>query len=142
MKSMTIREYNGLPDEALAVRTTVFVEEQGFVDEFDEIDRIAVHFIAFDENVPIGTCRIFTQDGGSTFLLGRLCVLAAYRGRGVGRQLVAAAEAGVRQRGGGSLALHSQYHAKEFYAALGYTAYGDVEDEQGCPHIWMKKEIV
>lgn len=33
---MTIKCYDKLPDEAVKIRTLVFVEEQGFKDEFDE----------------------------------------------------------------------------------------------------------
>lgn len=138
---MEIREFHGMPEAAMAVRVSVFVEEQGFVDEFDETDRVAVHFVAFDGETPIGTCRIFTEDGGRTYLLGRLCVLKAYRGRSIGTALVSAAEDGACARGGESLSLHSQYHAKDFYQKLGYAPYGEIEDEQGCPHIWMKKVL-
>lgn len=29
----------------------------------------------------------------------------------------------------------------DFYETIGYTQYGEIEDDQGCPHIWMKKEL-
>lgn len=138
---MRIEQFQGVPKEALTVRITVFVEEQGFVDEIDEIDSVATHFVLFDEaQKPLATCRAFAQDG--TYVLGRLCVLKEHRGRGYGGAMVAAAEDYVRSVGGESLALHSQYHAKAFYERLGYIAYGEVEDEQGCPHIWMKKQLI
>ena len=37
-----------LPKEAIDIRITVFTDEQGFFDEFDDTDRVATHFIAFD----------------------------------------------------------------------------------------------
>lgn len=138
---MDVRALDYLPQEALHIRTMVFVDEQGFVDEFDDIDGVAVHFVAFDGDKPVGTCRIFTQDGGNTYVLGRLCVLKEHRSRGVGTQLLATAEQVVRERGGKVLTLHSQCHAQPFYEVQGYAAYGDVENEQGSPHIWMKKVL-
>ena len=48
---MTIRVYeNALPEDALYIRTVVFVEEQGFRDEFDEIDKNCLHLIAYDDD--------------------------------------------------------------------------------------------
>ncbi|MBQ9964113.1 MAG: GNAT family N-acetyltransferase [Clostridia bacterium] len=138
---MEIRAFHGLPDVAIQLRTTVFVEEQGFEEEFDAVDETAVHLVAFDDHgIPLGTCRVFAQDGSNSYLLGRLCVIKERRGNGVGRMLVQEAEHTVRQLGGVRLRLHSQYRARGFYALLGYTVCSEIEDEQGCPHIWMEKE--
>ena len=40
---MEIRIYDRLHPHAVAIRHTVFVEEQGFIDEFDEADGRAIH---------------------------------------------------------------------------------------------------
>lgn len=138
---MRIERYDDLPEGALAVRIEVFVEEQGFCDEQDEIDGVATHFVMLDGEQPIATCRIFPEENGNGYLLGRLAVRKNYRGHGLGRELLNAVEAHVRGLGKTRLSLHSQYHAKGFYEACGYVAYGDVEDEQGCPHIWMTKSM-
>lgn len=139
---MRIEQFYGVPKEALTVRITVFVEEQGFVDEIDEIDNTATHFVLFSEDEqPIATCRVFSADGGDDYILGRLCVLKEYRGNGYGSLLIERAEQHVLAVGGSSLRLHSQYHAASFYEKLGYVAYGEVENEQGKPHIWMKKHV-
>ncbi len=135
-----IRQFDTLPAEALAVRLPVFVDEQGFVDEVDDIDNTATHLVLFDDETPIGTCRVFPSDEPNRYILGRLAVLKAYRGQGCGGDLIAAAECYVRSLGGTSLILHSQCRAQAFYGKCGYTPYGDIEDDQGCPHIWMKKE--
>ena len=135
-----IRIYHSLPQEALAVRIPVFVEEQGFVDEVDEIDTTtATHLVLFAGDTPVGTCRLFPAGDTGMYILGRLAVLKPYRSRGCGSQLITAAEEYVRSIGGIALALHSQCQAQPFYEKNGYTPYGDIEDEQGCPHIWMKK---
>ena len=30
---------------------------------------------------------------------------------------------------------------RDMYNKLGYKEFGDIEDEQGCPHIWMGKLV-
>ena len=40
---MVTENYNFLPDEAKEIRIKVFVEEQGFKQEFDELDSICTH---------------------------------------------------------------------------------------------------
>ena len=137
---MEIREYQCLPKEAMAVRFAVFVEEQGFEDEIDAIDNIATHLVMFDvDGTPIATCRIFPSDDPARFVLGRLCVVKTHRGMGLGGQMLIEAQRRVRALGGEMLSLHSQYHARGFYERFGFTAFGEIEDEQGCAHIWMKK---
>ena len=132
--------YSTLPNEALAVRMAVFVEEQGFVDEVDDTDQIATHLVLFEDDAPIGTCRIFPAAEPKRYILGRLAIMKAYRGQRCGSLLIEAAEEYVRGAGGTALSLHSQCRAQDFYKKCGYTAYGDIEDDEGCPHIWMKKE--
>ncbi|MBE6559394.1 MAG: GNAT family N-acetyltransferase [Ruminococcaceae bacterium] len=139
---MKIEKYEKiLPPSAMTVRTTVFVEEQGFVDEYDEIDGIATHFVMFDGTLPVATCRIFCKEDPEVYYLGRLAVMKAYRGRRLGAAIVQAAEDHVRSVGGTCILLHSQRAAEGFYAAVGYIPHGEPDEEQGCPHIWMKKSI-
>lgn len=51
------------------------------------------------------------------------------------------AEQEVKKRGGRQLILHSQCVASGFYAKNGYREFGEIDDDEGCPHIWMKKEL-
>ena len=134
-----IRDFNNLPDDALHLRKKVFVEEQGFCDEFDDIDGRAIHFVLYENDMPIATCRIFVGDTKGSYILGRLCVLKEYRGRGIGSRILSAAEDKVKLLGGDKLSLHAQYQAREFYKKLGYSEYGEIEYEQHCPHIWLVK---
>ena len=77
----------------------------------------------------------------NSHVLGRLAVLKEYRGRGTGSDVVREALEHVKKSGGHSLMLHSQCHAVPFYEKLGFYSFGDVEYEEDCPHIWMKKEL-
>ncbi len=139
---MKIKVYDSLPQEALEIRITVFVDEQGFVDEIDEVDGYATHLLLLNEtSTPVATCRIFTDKDEDTYILGRLCVLKEYRGRGTGSLILKEAEIIAKQKGGSSLILHSQLQAKGFYEKSGYSQVGELEYEQGQPHIWMRKEL-
>ncbi len=131
-----------LPKEAREIREEVFIKEQGFAREYDEIDEIATHIVLFEENFAVGTCRIFSGEAEGVYILGRLAVSKEERGKGIGSRILAAAEAWVEEKGGNCLKLHSQLHAKVFYEKAGYTAVGEVDYEEDCPHIWMKKEFL
>ena len=130
-----------LPKEAIDIRLTVFTEEQGFFDEFDDIDKTATHFIVFDGEKAIATCRVFERYGEECHILGRFAVLREYRGKGIGRAMLEAVENQVRSVGGTGIILHSQLRAIGFYERCGYKGYGDFEDDEGYPHLWMKKTL-
>lgn len=49
---METKIYNQLPDEAKEIRLEVFVKEQGFEEEFDDIDETAAHIVLFDSLTP------------------------------------------------------------------------------------------
>ena len=136
---MNIEIATGFPQDAIMIRQTVFVQEQGFRDEFDDIDGYATHFLMYDDGRPVGVCRVFPQN--EDYILGRLAVMKAYRGKQLGSALVRAACDHVKSLGGSVLRLHSQCHAAGFYEKLGFTAYGEIEYEEHCPHIWMEKKL-
>lgn len=129
-----------LPKEAKEIRETVFVKEQGFKEEFDSIDNISTHLVAFDGEKAAGTCRYYQDENGG-YYLGRLAVMKEYRGKGVGAALVRAAEKSISSKGGKVLKLHSQLRAKSFYEKLGYTSFGKVDFDEECEHIWMVKTL-
>ena len=52
------RIFDRLPLEAVRIRTEVFIDEQGFKDEFDEIDDTAIHLVLYNnDKEPTDTCR-------------------------------------------------------------------------------------
>ena len=69
---MTIKYYDKLPDEAVKIRTLVFVEEQGFKDEFDSIDEIATHIVMFDGDNPVAVGRFFPSENEGEYIVGRV----------------------------------------------------------------------
>lgn len=138
---MIIKMYDALPEDAAKIRQTVFVEEQGFEEEFDTIDQEAKHFVAYENDEAVGTCRIFYSEKESTYMMGRLAVLKESRGLHAGEQLVAAAEEYIKEVGGDKCVLSSQVRASGFYKKQGYEAYGEEYLDEYCPHIRMEKAL-
>ena len=138
---MELKVYNTLPEEAFAIRKSVFMDEQGFENEFDQTDTYATHLVMYDNGIPVGTCRLFREKGASSYTIGRLAVIREYRGRAVGSRLLKAAEETAAGRHGSCIILHAQLQARNFYEKQGYIPYGNVELEENCPHIWMRKDL-
>lgn len=122
-----------------SIRDVVFVQEQQVPVEIerDALDPLCTHVLARDASgTPIGTGRL-APDGK----IGRMAVLAAWRGRGVGaallRALVARAEADGLRR----LHLHAQVDAECFYAAKGFLPMGDRFEEAGIVHQAMERVL-
>lgn len=134
--------YEGIPDCAREIRRQVFMDEQGFRDEFDEIDDMAVHMVMLDGGKePVATCRVFWDKDTKSYVLGRLAVVKGYRGQNIGSAMVEEAQRYVRKKGGECIVLHAQCRAASFYRKAGFTEFGDSDEDEGCPHIWMRKYL-
>lgn len=136
---MKIQCFKKLPQAAVEIRKAVFMDEQGFGYEFDKTDEKAIHIVAFDEGEPAGTCRVFEEDG--TFYIGRLAVRRDLRGKHLGALLVGEAEQAAAGMGGEEIILHAQAQVREFYEKLGYAMFGEPDNEEEWPHVWMKKTL-
>jgi len=122
-----------------AIRRTVFIDEQGVPEalEWDADDAGAVHLLAVDGEGRAIACARLLPDGH----LGRMAVLPAWRGHGVGRALLATALDAARGRGHAMLRLSAQTHAAGFYARAGFVAVGSEYEEAGIPHVAMQKDL-
>ncbi|MBE6720126.1 MAG: GNAT family N-acetyltransferase [Ruminococcaceae bacterium] len=139
---MKIKVYkNGCPNEAKYVRQTVFVDEQKFVDEFDETDCTATHFVLFDGDKPIGCARAFFDKRENAYHIGRVAILKEYRGQHLGERIMLFAEEELKKQGADRVTLSAQVRASGFYKAIGYTPYGEEYFDQYCPHIAMEKRL-
>ena len=138
---MIVQSYHILPEEAIKIRTEVFIQEQGFQNEFNEIDLHAQHFVVFDLETPVATCRVFPTSEPGIFMIGRVAVRLSYRKKGIGHLVMSAAEENIRQSGGHCIRIFAQLQAQNFYSALGYHVIGSVFDDEGCPHIRMEKQL-
>ena len=124
------------------LRRVVFIEEQGVseADEVDGRDTSAIHLLAVDGDVPVGTARLLVK--GSTGKIGRVCVLPQARGTGLGAALIKKALDVLRAQPGLTEAyLGSQSHATCFYEKLGFAVEGEEFDDAGIPHRHMRRTL-
>lgn len=136
---MIFEFYNGLPKEAKKIRQAVFVDEQGFENEFDDIDQRAIHLVVFDGNEAIGCARMFEENG--VMILGRIAVVKEKRVLHVGSQILKALERRASELGYHEVYLSAQTRVSQFYCKNGYKAYGNEYLDEFCPHIHMKKVL-
>ena len=129
-------------EAAFAIRETVFVHEQKvpLPAEFDGLDDDADHLLARLDGRAVGTLRLRSV-GRASAKIERVAVLADARGHAVGAALVSAAVDRLRKRGFREAKLHAQTYALGFYGKLGFTAFGDVFDEDGIPHQAMRIDL-
>jgi predicted GNAT family N-acyltransferase len=128
-------------DEALELRRTVFVDEQGVTLEADRDgrDHEAVHLVAVGDGRIVGTLRLLPA--GEVSRLGRMVVEAGLRGSGVGARLLQLADEVALEMGHRRITLHAQLRARSVYERAGYEDQGDVFVEQGIEHVAMEKDI-
>jgi predicted GNAT family N-acyltransferase len=126
--------------EIVALRTRVFVEEQGVPPELeqDAADATAVHVLSRDTTGRIvATGRLLLRDGG-TASIGRMAADPSVRGRGHGAAVLAELHRQAVLRGATEVELHAQVTARGFYERAGYEAHGDEYEEAGIRHVTMR----
>lgn len=129
--------------DLLALRSAVFVvEQQSIYLDADGLDRQALHLICQNEaGTPVACLRLLPP--GLKYRepsIGRVIVAPAFRGAGLGRELM--------QRGleradklyplAGNR-LSAQCYLLDFYRSFGYMPVGEPYDEDGIPHIEMTR---
>jgi predicted GNAT family N-acyltransferase len=130
--------------EVVALRTRVFVGEQGVPPEIEQDDRdaTAVHVLARDAGRVVATGRLLLpEDGGTTASLGRMAADASVRGRGFGAVVLAELHRQAALRGATAVELHAQVTARGFYERAGYTAVGEEYLEAGIAHVTMRLDL-
>lgn len=136
---ITFKYSMGVPTDAMYIREEVFMKEQGFEDEFDDIDATAHHVVLYVDDKPVGTARTFPE--GEYYMIGRVAVLASMRKHHLGKQIMEAIEKKIMELGGTKIALSAQVRVQGFYESLGYKPLGDEYLDEHCPHIKMIKAI-
>jgi ElaA protein len=126
--------------EVLALRSRVFVVEQRCVYlDLDGADPDALHVVARAAGRVVGTARVLGP-GDEGFRVGRVAVSEERRGTGLGRALVRAALSAIDERAPGApVRLAAQAHLVPFYGSLGFEVAGPEHDEDGIPHVEMRR---
>lgn len=137
------RKFNYLCGDAREIREEVFVREQGFQNEIDEIDERAVHLVFYDDcggGRPLAVCRYCVEAPG-VYHLGRVAVVKSARGKNMGSLVLGTAEELIAAEGGSKVILSAQTRVRGFYEKNGYTAVGEVYLDEECEHIRMEKNL-
>jgi predicted GNAT family N-acyltransferase len=128
--------------EVVALRTRVFVHEQGVPPELeqDATDAVAVHAVGRDEaGRVVATGRLFERDGRG--VIGRMAVDAEARGGGHGAAVLEVLHAEAARRGLPEVEIHAQVGARGFWERAGYTAVGEEFEEAGIRHVSMRRVL-
>jgi predicted GNAT family N-acyltransferase len=121
------------------VRRIVFIDEQRVPEnlEWDEVDPACVHAIAESAAGAAIGCGRLLPDGH----VGRMAVLAPWRGRGVGDALLTRLVEAARERGHARVILNAQVQAMPFYARHGFAPQGEAFEEAGIAHQVMTRTL-
>lgn len=153
-------------DDAFAVRKRVFMDEQGYENEFDQIDDDArcIHVVLYADGELAGCSRVFPEEleraaapdapkspscdldqgvpQAQIYLLGRVAVVPTFRRRGLASEIVRASDRAARDAGARLVKLHAQEYVRDLYAKLGYAQISEVDyEDEGQPHLWMAKRL-
>jgi predicted GNAT family N-acyltransferase len=119
-----------------AVRSAVFIDEQLVPPdlEWDGRDDACLHVLArSSRGEAIGTGRLLPEGK-----IGRMAVVRAARGNGVGAALLRELLAAARERGFTEFELSAQTHALGFYERYGFVVVSGEYLDAGIPHRTMR----
>ena len=136
---MEITIFTGKQPEFLctaAIRQAVFIEEQGFHNEFDDLDDTATHCLITMDHIPAATSRAYEKEKGH-WIIGRVAVMPQYRKQHLGKAAVDAISQRCVENGATLLELSAQVQAEGFYSRLGFTSTGETHMDEFCPHVTM-----
>jgi ElaA protein len=129
--------------DVLALRSAVFVVEQQCA--YQDIDGLdlpegTVHVIGREDGIA-AYARVLAPDGDHpTPRIGRVIVAPQARGRQLARTLMdKALETCEAHWPGVAVELGAQAHLTGLYESLGFEAVSEPYDDDGIPHVWMRR---
>jgi ElaA protein len=134
--------------DLLEARCAVFIVEQTCVyGDIDGLDKTAWHLLAYDgrhaDAKLAGYLRVLPPDATTPDLrIGRVLTTSGFRGIGLGNALLARAlDVSTQAWRDVAISLHAQAHLQGYYGAFGFEPSSDVHDEDGIPHVWMRRAL-
>ena len=130
--------FSMLCNAGFALRREVFVLEQKVPaeEENDALDLTATHFVAIADGDVVGALRLL--DYPEHMKIGRVAVHSQWRGKGIARKLIEAAQAHARTQGRDRFYLTAQSDKLGLYEKLGFVAFGPEFFDGGMPHRAMR----
>lgn len=127
--------------DLIQLRINVFVvEQQCPYPELDGRDKQALHILGLQGAELIAAARLLPP--GEVYAepaLGRFVVHPAHRGRGLAHQLVCYCIEQASHHFPGPLRISAQAYLQPFYEQHGFVWTGEAYDEDGIPHIGMRR---
>ena len=129
--------------DAFFIRREVFMKEQGYENEFDEVDDFCGYVVLYDGEQAVATGRFYPDPHRSGItVLGRIAVLKDRRGQNLGRKVMEELEKAALFKGASRLALTAQEYAVPFYEKCGFSLSDDeILYDEGNPHRRMEKNL-
>lgn len=128
--------------QVLHLRNEVFIVEQQCV--YQDIDNLDLmgdnrHLLGLQNNQLVAYARVLVSP--SSLSIGRVITVPNSRGQGLGNELLKQALIVCETHWDNDypIYLSAQAHLQKFYESFGFIAEGDIYDEDGIPHIKMKK---
>lgn len=122
------------------IREEVFVKEQGFHHEFDDMDAAANHITIYVDEKPAGCIRYFQE--GASYRIGRLAVLECYRKLHLGSMLLLEAHKQISAlQEHACIYLDAQCRVVPFYQKHGYQICGEEHMDEHVPHLQMVQQL-
>lgn len=147
---ISVQPWQPIQSQASSIRRQVFIVEQAVPHdlELDGLDDQAWHVLIQTEGQAIATARLlFEMDDlnppKKIGRIGRMAVLAPFRRRGYGQELLKALIAKGHELGVREFYLHAQLSAQPLYEKFGFVAEGEIYEEAGIAHQTMRlnKEV-
>lgn len=130
-------------EKMVALRNAVLRIPLGRVLKPEELarDEHYTHLAAFDAHGDAVGTVLLSGESPTQVRTRQVAVRRDMQGKGVGAKLMAYAETEAIARGFREVILHARGTAVAFYERIGYVAEGDFFEEQGVPHIFMRKKL-
>ncbi|OSQ39073.1 acetyltransferase [Thalassospira mesophila] len=134
--------------DLLMLRQQIFIIEQNCIfSEIDGLDPVSLHVIGTRNGQIVAATRIVPagvdphhHEQGTDPAIGRVVAAMEVRGKGIGRKIMQQSiEACEKHFPDQGIFLNGQYHLAGFYQGLGFVSEGDPFDEDGIPHIAMRR---
>lgn len=135
-EELTTRELYAI----LALRNQVFiVEQKNPFQDIDTMDLYAWHVWGEEEGTMIAYLRLLPPgfNGYDTASMGRVITAPAYRGKGLGNQLLSKALSFMDQKGYEYIRNGALAYARPFYEKWGFAADSEEYEVDGVRHIHM-----